>query len=400
MKVLQINTVYFRGSTGKIAGQIQKESAFHGIQNIVAHRYNEGIDSKDTYCISSWFDCHVHNRIARYTHRVGFYSRLKTKRFLRYIDCLKPDVIHIHVIHGAYINIGMLFSYIREHGIKTIWTFHDCWPFTGHCPYYERYHCYNWQKDCGDCPCSTSRLNRNSSWKNLEFKKSMVEGLDLTVVSPSKWLAGVINRTFYSGFDVRVIYNGVDLTVFKPTKSDFRKKYNIPENKRILLGVASGWNERKGIDVFAELAKRLSSDSYQIVLVGTTEADDAVLPDNIVSIHRTNNQTELACIYTAADLFVNPTREEVLGMVNIEANACGTPVVTYDSGGSPECINERSGAVVERDNIDALEKTIRYICENTPYSAEECIENAKRFDCKERFKEYIELYSELAGLNG
>ena len=217
-----------------------------------------------------------------------------------------------------------------------------------------------------------------------------MDGLDLTVVTPSRWLADVVGESFLRDCPVRVIHNGIDLSVFRPTESDFREKHGLT-GKRILLGVAFGWDERKGLDVFIELARRLS-DSYRIVLVGTDDRVDRMLPDSILSIHRTQDQRELAEIYSVADLFVNPTREENYPTVNMESLACGTPILTFRTGGSPEILDETCGAVVERGDVDALEAEIVRICDTEPYSAEACLTRAAGFDLHERFREYVHLY--------
>ena len=198
--------------------------------------------------------------------------------------------------------------------------------------------------------------------------------------------------SYMSQYPIKVIYNGIDLSVFKPTESDFRAKYGL-ENKKIVLGVAFDWGVRKGLDVFVELSKRLS-DEYRIVLVGTNDQIDSALPSNIISIHRTQNQRELAEIYTAADVFANPTREEAFGLVNVEALACGTPGVTFRTGGSPECYDDTCGVVVEKNDIDAMEREIRRICETHPYDIESCIKFAQGFDMYDRYREYIDLYQE------
>ena len=220
----------------------------------------------------------------------------------------------------------------------------------------------------------------------------MFKGLNLTIVTPSEWLAGEVKKSFMKDYPVKVINNGIDLSVFKPTESNFREKYGIADDKFALLGVAFGWGERKGLDVFIKLSERLDKNKYAIVIVGGNAETDKLLPKDIISIHRTQNQTELAEIYTACDLFVNPTREEVLGLVNIEANACGTPVLTFDSGGSPECINKKSGNVVSCDDIDGLINEIERIRNERPFTKENCILRAEEFDADKKFKEYTELY--------
>ena len=233
--------------------------------------------------------------------------------------------------------------------------------------------------------------NRN---KTFERKKKLFSGLNLTVVTPSRWLANLVKESFLKDYPVEVINNGIDLGVFRPTESDFRKKYGIGD-KKIVLDVAFGWDARKGLDVLLELAKRLPDD-YVIVLVGTDDAIDKTLPPNIISIHRTQNQRELAEIYTTADVFAIPTREDNYPTVNMEAIACGTPVITFRTGGSPEMVDGNTGSVVECDDVDALEREIIRICSDKPYSTEMCVEKAKSFDKYKRFKEYVSAYERIA----
>ena len=212
-------------------------------------------------------------------------------------------------------------------------------------------------------------------------------------MTPSQWLADQVKQSFLKDYPVKVIHNGIDLSIFKPTTNDFRKRYNC-EDKKIVLGVSMGWDIKKGLDVFVELASRLPDD-YQIVLVGGNEHTDQQLPSNVISIHRTQNQQELAEIYTAADVFANLTREEVLGLVNIEALACGTPVITFDAGGSPECIDESCGIVVPCDDIESIEKCIRQVCEKKTFSKEACIARARCFDQSERYSAYLDVYNSI-----
>ena len=228
-----------------------------------------------------------------------------------------------------------------------------------------------------------------------QLKKQWFTGIkNFTIVTPSKWLAGLVKESYLKSYPVKVINNGINLNVFKPRKSDFREQYSIPPSRIIVLGVAFGWGYKKGLDCFIELAKELDKEKYQIVLVGTDDKVDEILPDNIISIHRTENQDELAEIYTAADVFVNPTREEVLGLVNIEAQACGTPVITFNTGGSPECVDENSGFVV--DSFDELLEVLnnRQYVEATRAL---CIKSSRRFYDKMKYGEYLNLYNEVIG---
>ena len=223
-------------------------------------------------------------------------------------------------------------------------------------------------------------------------KKNALSGLDLTIITPSRWLAEQVEQSFLREYPVKVIHNGIDLTVFKPVPSSFRKKYNISESKCILLGVAFDWGIRKGLDVFIELAKRLDSQKFQVVLVGTNDEIDRRLPGNILSIHRTNHQRELAEIYSAANLFVNPTREDNYPTVNMEAIACGTPVLTFRTGGSPEIPDEKTGSVVNYNDINAMEQEILRIWEYTPFSQCDCLTRAEAFDMNACFMDYLKMY--------
>ena len=328
----------------------------------------------------------------------GCFSQLKTREFLKKVWEYHPDLIHLHNLHGSYINHALLFRYIKENHIPVVWTLHDCWPFTGLCPHYEMAGCDRWKTGCGSCPV-VERGKRpffdatRFMWNQKQKWFTGVE--DMTLVTPSRWLAEQVEQSFLRDYPVRVIHNGIDLSVFHPASGDFRKRYGL-EDKKIVLAVSFGWGEGKGLDVVVELSRRLP-EQYQIVLVGTDQAVDARLPAEILSIHRTQNQAELAELYSAADVFVNPTREEVLGLVNIEALACGTPVVTFRTGGSPECLDESCGLVVERDDVDAMERAVRHICETNCFPPGNCLARAAEFDRNRRFQEYIRLYEGRGG---
>lgn len=401
MNILQINTVYNQGSTGKIAYQIQQIAKSYGNQCIVAYRYAESDALNNTYCISTWLDCHIHNRFAKMTGWQGRLSYVRTQKFIKYLDKYKLDLIHLHNIHGSFINQKLLFSYIKNNNTPIVWTLHDCWSFTGQCPYFTMVKCDKWKTGCHHCPqyreYPAAYVDRTKTmWK---LKKKWFTGIqNMTIITPSQWLADLVKQSYLKDYPVQVINNGIDLNIFKPTLNDFRVKYGLG-NKFIVLGIAFGWGKRKGLDVFIELSKRLDSNKYKIVLVGTDDKTDKLLPNNIISIHRTQNQTELAEIYTAADVFANPTREEVFGLVNAEALACGTPVLTFRTGGSPEVIDDKSGFVVDCDDIDAMEREIVRICENKPYSKEACLERAKSFDMNDKYEEYINLYEKIRNSN-
>lgn len=398
MKIAQINT-YDCGSTGKIMLGIAEVARASGIDS---YTFSSSRAAKNQGSINhEYFDRYIDYRFHMGMGMVfGFetdFSYIATKRLLKRLKEIKPDIIHIHNTHGWYLNHPLLFNYIKKNKIKTVWTLHDCWTFTGRCPHFQITGCDRWKVECHDCPYDkkmypASYVFDRSRIQHKKKKKMFLGIQDLTLVTPSKWLAKLVEESYLKDYPVKVINNGIDLRIFKPTESDFRKKYNV-ENKKIVLGVAASWGVRKGLDVFIELANRLNED-YQIVLVGTNDTVDKQLPKNIISIHKTNNQKELAEIYSAADVFANPTREEVFGLVNSEALACGTPVVTFETGGSPEVPDENCGSVVVRNDVDALEDEIRRVCEEKPYSKEACVMRAKIYDMEDKFKEYVRLYQE------
>lgn len=396
MKVYLINTVCGVGSTGKIAAGLLDLLKKKGHAGRIAYGFGEAksVEPGEAYRIVSRAGYYAHNLLSRLTGREGLFSAVATKKLAADIRAYDPDVIHLHNLHGHYLNYEVLFRFLKEFGKPVVWTLHDCWAMTGHCTHFMAARCGQWKTGCETCTqlreypaCYT----RGDVSGNYAKKKAAFTGVpELTLATPSQWMGDAAKGSFLGGYPVQVIHNGIDLWVFAPTDSDFRKKYRC-EDKILLLGVAFDWGHRKGLDVFVELAKRLD-DRYQIVLVGTNEAIDRQLPENIISIHRTQNQRELAQIYTAADLFVNPTREEAFGLVNAEALACGTPVVTFRTGGSPEVIDESCGAVVDCNDVDALETQIRRITPQRPYTAEACMKRAEKFDARGRFNEYIRLY--------
>lgn len=396
MKIAEINTVHY-GSTGKIMLQIAQTARTHGHTVVTfSKRWKPHPQENPNHFYIGTFAENVLHRIgAPLTGREGFYSYWSTKRLLKQLDSLNPDILHLHNLHGWYLNYGLLFQYIKKTKVPVVWTLHDCWAFTGHCPYFTMVKCEKWKTGCGQCP--QYRSYPQSWWDHSKamwtWKKAWFTGVsDLTIVTPSQWLADLVKESFLREYPVKVIHNGIDLSVFQPTAGSFRVKYHC-EGKYIILGVAFGWEKRKGLDVFYELSKRLD-EKYQIVLVGTNKALDKDLPANIISIHKTQNQRELAEIYTAADLLVNPTREDNYPTVNLESLACGTPVLTFQTGGSPETVDDTCGSVVAWDDLNALERELIRVCTQKPYSAEACVAKAREFDRHNRFEEYWKLYEE------
>ena len=398
MRVFQINAVPY-GSTGRIMVQISQLLEQQGHEALCTTGFTWQKSTYEHHFITSGLIAKTwHTYLARFTGLNGCFSVMATRRLLRRLEAFRPDVIHLHNLHCWYVNLPMLFGYIKKHDIPVVWTFHDCWPMTGHCPHFALAGCNKWKTGCHSCS-----LHRNYPQCLLDDSKAMwhrkknwFTGVkQLTVVAPSHWLAGLVKQSYLQDYPVQVIHNGIDLEVFRPTDGDFRQRYGC-ENKFLLLGVAYDWTNAKGLDVFIELSKRLP-EQFQIVLVGTNEEVDKTLPESVISVHRTASPQELAQIYTAADLLVNPTREEVFGLVNAEALACGTPVLTFRTGGSPEVPDETCGSVVEVDDTNAMEQEILRIARQKPYSPEACRHRALTFNKNDRFEDYIALYQKLTG---
>jgi len=357
LKVLQINSVCGKGSTGRIVLDIHNALIEQGHKSLVAYGREPAIGCENAIRIGTKKDIYAHGLYTRIFDKHGLGSQKATRQFIKNIETESPDIIHLHNIHGYYLNYEILFRFLKNFGKPVIWTFHDCWPFTGHCAHFTYAGCERWQKVCHDCPQKRSypgSLVFDNSRKNFERKREAFTGVkDLTIITPSKWLAGLVKQSFLSEYETVVISNGIDTTVFRPVPSDFKSRHAI-EDKFMILGVANVWDQRKGLKYFLELADILENDEI-IVLVGLTKKQVESLPANIIGITRTNNIQELVEIYSAADVFVNPTLEETFGMTNLEAQACGTYVVTFDSGGTRETIIDSShGTVCGEKTTQAL----------------------------------------------
>ena len=395
MKIVQINSTSGIGSTGRICTGISQYLSQIFIENYILYCYGVSNHPLSIKCADNRY-IKIQAGKSHFFGNYGFNSILSTKRIISELERIKPTIVHLHNIHGHDCNLEILFNYFKKKGIKIVWTFHDCWAFTAYCPHFTMVGCNRWKKHCYDCPqCRKYSWFFDRSFEIYQRKKDIFSNLDLTIVTPSQWLAGMVKQSFLRDYPVKVINNGIDLSVFVPTPSEFRKKYSIPKTRYILLGVAFDWEIQKGLDVFLELANRLSPEEYQIVLVGTNEKIDKQLPPNIISIHQTQNQKALAEIYTAADVLVNPTREENYPTVNMEAIACGTPVLTFCTGGSPEIPDCTSGVVVPCNDVDIMELEIHRICTEKIFSQEACLQRAKAFDMNDCFKNYVKLFKSI-----
>lgn len=396
--IIEINTTNY-ASTGNIALNIAKqarEAGFNVYTCCKASKESSKYDYPNQLFIGNRYERILSSVLCTLTGLRDHFNLFGTYFFIRKIKSLKPDLIHLHVLHDDFINIRILFDYLSKIDIPVIWTLHDCNPLTGKCPYFDIVECEKWKSGCNHCPQLKNHpqsLFFDTTDYIWNLKKKLFNSVkNLTIVTPSKWLADNVKASFFKTYELKTIYNGINLNVFRLKNSDIKEKYNI-KDKYLVLGVANVWNQTKGIDVFVSLSKLLP-DNYQIMMVGTNDAVDSLLPQNIISIHRTYNQEELVDIYNAADVFVNPTREEVFGLVNVEAIACGTPVLVYNTGGCPEIIDDSCGKIIERNNIDEMKNAIIETCTKKPYSPEACINRAKQFDMADTFKHYIDLYKE------
>ena len=390
MKVLQINTFSYKAA-GNIMMNLHKAMLDHGIDSYVAWGRGRKAENNHEYFMNDDLGVKIHGVYTRIIDKHGFASVSSTKKLLKWIGSIKPDIIHLHCIHGYYINIELLFNYIRENNIKVIWTQHDCWAFTGHCAYFDAVRCEKWKTGCHDCQqiktYPASLFFDNSKW-NWEKKRNLFTGLDITIVTPCNWLANIMRDSFLSCYPIEVIYNGIDINVFKPTSSDFKTIYGI-DNKKVILGVAGEWTERKGLKDFIKLNDLINKNEYVIVIVGVTKKQIQELPSDIIAITRTENVNELVKIYSAAYVYFNPTYEDNFPTTNLESLACGTPVVTYNTGGSPEAINNSmNGYVIKKHNFYDLVNFLNDLA----FLHNSYFDNV--FKKEYMIKKYLELYNE------
>lgn len=395
MKLLEINVNCGAGSTGRITADIAAAALKTGIDACVAYGREYRETGVPSFRFGSRADFLAHTALARLTDRAGFYSRSATRRLIDYIESYNPDVIHLHNLHGYFVNIDLLFSALAARCCPVIWTMHDCWAFTGHCSNFDYVGCTRWREGgCRDCPQKNmypASYLADASARNFREKRGIFRRLPperLSIVTPSEWLAGRVRESFMSDYPVTVIPNGIDLSVFRPTPSGFRARYGL-ENKKIILGVAGVWYGHKGLYDFIELS-RLVSDEYRIVMVGVNDKEKKLLPGNIIAVSRTENAAQLAGIYTAADVFVNPSIEETMGMTTAEALACGTPVITYNRTAVPETADTSCGIAVSPSPENILAALPHAV-----FPAEACMRRAAAFEKQQQCGKYTALIREL-----
>ena len=402
-RVLLVNTVAGTGSVGRLVTGLYDALSSRGYECLIAFGRADAPEGYNCYRIGTDFDVYFHGAMSRINDKHGFYSKRATKEFIEVIEDFDPDIIHLHNVHGYYLNIEVFFNYLKESGRRVIWTLHDCWTFTGHCSHFEYIGCNKWQTGCFKC----EQLNEypksvaaDNSVFNYNKKKELFTGLDnLTLVTPSQWLKDRVSQSFMREYHTVVVPTGIDLTQFAPIEESveesnlifkLRNSLNI-RGKRMLLGVANPWRERKGLVQFETLAKTID-DSYVIVLLGLNDSQLNNLPESIVGLAHTDSVAELAALYSMADIYVNLTLEDTFPTTNIEALACGTPVVTFKAGGAAESIDETCGIAVERNSIQGVVAAIERIMSlrGVEYTVNDCLRRARIYDRNYRFMEYIQ----------
>lgn len=399
-KLLIINVTANSGSTGRIAEEIGQTAISNGYDTYFAYGKRVNNSKNKLIKIGKKLNIQLHGIESRLFDNHGFSSRIATKRFIKEIERIKPDIINIHNLHGYYINVKILFEYLNKTNIPIVWTFHDCWPFTGHCSHFIKHNCYKWKTECFSCPNKKGypkSLLFDRSRTNYIKKKELFTNIEkLTIVSPSLWLSNLVKESFFKQKKIITINNGVDVNTFNSINNhtNIKSKLNLNDEK-IIVGVASVWTYSKGFDDFIRL-NELLSDEYKIILVGLNKKQIESLPENIIGIERTESVHELAELYSMADVFVNPTYSDNFPTTNIEALACGTPVITYKTGGSPEAIDEMTGIVVEQGNINKLKEAIESVAKDKAMYTERCRERAVNlYNKQDRFNDYINLFNSL-----
>lgn len=405
MKVVQINSSCGSGSTGKISVAISNILDSYGVENYIFYSGFKKSTFKNGVLINGKYSVRMHQLLSRLFGNQGWHSYFTTKRLVKQLKKIDADIIHLHNLHGYYLNMDVLFEYLHQANKPVLWTLHDCWAFTGHCAYYTVAQCDKWKTRCFACPQKKaypySLFLDNASALFHRKSKLYQKVRSLTVTTVSKWLAQQAKASaLLSDREVVVVPNGINTKTFTP-KQRLSEIAGVPiGDKKVVLGVANNWAQRKGLSDFIELRKRLSEE-YVIVLVGLSEAQRKDLPHNIIGMGRTDNVEQLVALYSTADVFVNPSMEETFGLTTVEAMACGTPAVVYNSTASPELICGDTGKVVQPHDIDGLQKSVCEIAENGKSQYKDaCVDYVRNhFDESIGYEKYIELYRKLAGKN-
>lgn len=395
--LLQINVTANWGSTGKIAEQIGICAQENGWESYIAYGRMMNPSKNKLIKIGTQLDVYEHYAEGKFLDNEGLASRKATRSFLKRLDEIQPDIVHLHNIHDHSLNYKLLFRYLADKKIPVVWTQHDQWATTGHCAF-NLCGCERWKDGCHDCPTS-KWYSLDLSRRNFQLKQKLLADIpSLTIIPVSEWLADNIRKSHVKNRTIQVIHNGIDIKTFCPQPKNVHERYGIDKNKKIILGVAAVWDARKGLDDFYKLSQKMPSHEYAIVIVGklTTVLKENNSGCQMVFVDRTQNALELAQLYSSAAVFVNPTYQDNYPTTNLEAIACGTPVITYNTGGSPEAVDKETGAVVEQGDINGLVDNIYRL--TSQISTKACrLKAEKEFDNTKCFNPYISLYNKLLG---
>ena len=394
MRILLINSVCGVKSTGRICTDLAEVATEAGHTIKIAYGRERAPERFEKYAVRIGTDrgVKIHAGLARLLDNAGFSSVTATKKFLKWVDSYKPDLVHLHNIHGYYLHVGLLFAYLKAKNIPVVWSLHDCWAFTGHCSHFDSVGCQKWETGCYACvnkksyPASVFLDNSRRNYKRKKHAFTCVKNMSLVV--PSNWLAQTVERSYLREYPLYQIPMGIDLQAFKPTESDFRTRYGL-ENKKIVLGVATAWSKQKGIDDFVALSKTLG-EGYKIVLVGVDNERAQTLPETILCLPRTNSVEELAQIYSSADVFFNPSVEETMGLTTVEALACGTPAIVYNKTAVPEIVDGKSGVVLPC-RIDGFEEAYQ---KAVALDKEDILARARLYEKWAQYQKYLQVYED------
>lgn len=397
-KLLQINITANWGSTGKIAEAIGLAAIKQGWKSYIAYGRWSNPSQSHLIKVGGKLDMYLHYAEQRIRDNEGLCSRGATKRLIAQIKEIQPDVVQLHNVHDHYLNYRLLFEYLNKTNIKVVWTFHDCWAFTGHCFHFVTKKCDRWKAGCYDCPLKNEypKTFLDCSEQHWLLKKELFTVCkNLTIVPVSNWIASFVKESFLKEKNIHVIHNGVDLKTFSPQKPSTAPSSSQVFSKFKIIAVSSVWNSYKGeLDIY-RLRTMLPEEQYEITMVGLSAKQKKKLPMGIVGIQRTQNVQELVLLYSNADVLINPTYADNFPTVNIEALACGTPVITYNTGGSPEAIDDKTGMIINQGNVAALADAIMWMREN-PLSSTACRRRAELFFDKDKcVEEYVRLYEEI-----
>ena len=402
MKVVQINTVIGRGSTGRICVEIADSLEPYGVETYIAYGYGKPV-YKNSYRIGSYIENKLHNAISRLFGFQGAGSYFSTWRFLFYLNKLKPDIVHLNNLHGNYINYPLLLKYISKNDIPVVWTMHDCWAYTGKCAHYVNVNCLKWKDQCRKCPNVRTyppSLLFDMSSKGFNIKKKLYLNLqNVVMVGVSDWIKNEAAQSILSSFTITRIYNWVDCDVFKPYEKNnsLFVKYGINPAKFIILGVCGRYSKWKGAESWKYLSKRIADDC-QIVLVGNMEAGNEIT--NVVHIPYVDSPASLARIYSLADVFCNLSEAESFGKTTAEALACGTPIVVYNTTACPELVGDGCGYVCNLNDYEDVFKKIMMIKKTGKrLFSDNCLKYARNSFSKDNILQFLSIYKSLINKN-